>query len=119
MKEMFVMALEPKGTPVKCKVLKILFESDEINIEFPDGNCEWYTLSDYELLQESLTIQERRVNNKSFEWIFHKFLKDICVPSEKNKEKQDGCFNALNDYGKEPKISSCKKCWKNFLTEDK
>ncbi len=54
------MAEEPDGTPAKCKVLGLIFESNEINIEFPDGNCEWYNLSDYELLTEQLTIEELR-----------------------------------------------------------
>lgn len=58
------------------------------------------------------------MNNKNFNWIFDHFLKDTCVPSEKNKKKSEGCFNALNDYGKEPKESSCRACWKNFLMED-
>lgn len=58
------------------------------------------------------------MNEKNFEWVFNKFLKNICVPSEGNKEKADGCFNSLNDYGKEPKLSACRKCWMNFLDEE-
>lgn len=47
-----------QGEIVTCKVLKILFESDEINVEFPNGNCEWYKLShfkdsDFIIIKES------------------------------------------------------------------
>ncbi len=44
---MFVQCEEDERI-VSCRVLKILFDRDEINVEFPDGNCEWYKLSNFE-----------------------------------------------------------------------
>jgi len=49
--------------------------------------------------------------------LYEKYFKDDCPPSEQGKKKQDGCFHALNDYGKEPKIENCFACWINYLRE--
>jgi len=61
-KQMYTMAFEPDGNPVKCKVLKILFETNEINIEFPDGNCEFYPLNDFDILPQQATGSVKRVD---------------------------------------------------------
>ena len=49
------------------------------------------------------------------EKIYDKLLSNDCPPVEGNKKKQDGCFNAINDYGEEPERLNCIKCWKDIL----
>jgi hypothetical protein len=53
-----------------------------------------------------------------FNFIFERLGQYECVPSEKNKKKSDGCFHALNDYGKEPVEAACKRCWREFLEDE-
>lgn len=52
-----------------------------------------------------------------FETIFKKYFAEECPPHEGNKKKQEGCFHALNNYGKEPDELNCMACWKECMTE--
>lgn len=46
------LSLDPEGTPVLCKVITLNWDRDEIQIEYPDGNCEWYSsIADQKLMQ--------------------------------------------------------------------
>ena len=50
-----------------------------------------------------------------FEKVYDRLLCQECPPNEGTKKKVEGCFNALNDYGKEPARSACLKCWEVAL----
>ncbi len=53
-----------------------------------------------------------------FNYIFKRIGQHECTPDEGNKKKAEGCFNALNNYGKEPTEAACKKCWRKFLEDE-
>jgi len=55
--------LEPNEDKVLGKVLVIDFENNKVNVEFPDGNCEWYDLIFDDLLQYS-TVQDFSIEQK-------------------------------------------------------
>lgn len=49
--------------------------------------------------------------------IYDACLAYTCPPSEGVKTKAEGCYNALNDYGKEPDRDTCMLCWKAALSD--
>ncbi len=58
------------------------------------------------------------MRDEAFNFVFNTIGKHTCVPSEGNKEKALGCYNAINDYGKEPTESACKRCWREWLEQE-
>lgn len=50
-----------------------------------------------------------------FKVIYDRYFSYICPPTESNSHKQEGCFNAFNNYNKEPTDENCMKCWKHYL----
>ena len=49
------------------------------------------------------------------EKIYDELLSDNCPPTEGNKKKSEGCYNAINDFGSMPDRLNCIKCWKDVL----
>ena len=54
---------------------------------------------------------------REFLKIYDMYFSDTCPPTEGNRNKGEGCFNALNDYGKDPIRRTCIKCWRIAMTD--
>lgn len=48
--------------------------------------------------------------NSDFKAIYKQYFSRTCPPNIDN-EKSEGCYNQLNDFGKEPQEKNCRKCW--------
>lgn len=57
------------------------------------------------------------MSDSIFMQVFDKYFKDECPPTQGSKEKSIGCFQAHNDYGKEPNKYNCMACWKECFDD--